>query len=180
ALLHPFMPFITEEIRSALNMPGLLITSRWPEAGAGADKDASETMETLLRVVDTVRSIRGEYSIPPSQATDLRIACDDTALAERIRAHGDVITSLEKIGTLIADTRMAKPAFSASGLFPGGRIFIPLVGILDPVQEKARLTRDLGKAENFLAVQEKKLANESFVKSAPAEVVEGERLKLQS
>jgi valyl-tRNA synthetase len=78
------------------------------------------------------------------------------------------------------EANAAKPAFSASGLVPGGRVFIPLEGILDPAQEKVRLTKELGKAEGFLAAQEKKLANEGFVKSAPAEVVDGERVKLQT
>jgi valyl-tRNA synthetase len=181
-LLHPFMPFITEEIRQAIGLEMLLITSKWPEAGAGSpdDADATETMERLLKIVDTIRAIRGDYTLPPSQATDVRISCDDALSLNRLQPHADVISSLERVGTLTLEANAGKPAFSAAGLFPGGRIFIPLEGILDPAQEKVRLTKELGKAEGFAASQEKKLSNESFVKSAPAEVVEGERLKLQS
>jgi valyl-tRNA synthetase len=179
-LLHPFMPFITEEIHSALGLPGMLITSKWPEPGNFRDTDAEETMATLLRIVDGARAIRGDYSIPPAQALELRVACDDAALAASIEAHKDVITSLDRIGSLAASVGAAKPPFSASELFRGGRLFVPLQGILDPAKEKDRLTKELGKAEGFAAAQEKKLSNDNFVKGAPAEVVEGERQKLQT
>jgi valyl-tRNA synthetase len=181
-LLHPFMPFITEEIREAIGLPHPLITAQWPAAGtpgAGSAEDL-KAMDTLLRITEVVRSIRGEYTIPPSQATDLIFSCDDPALRELLAAHGDILSNLDKVAVKKAEAGAAKPAFSASGLVPGGRLFIPLEGILDPAQEKARLTKELGKAEGFLAAQEKKLANEGFVKSAPAEVVEGERAKLRT
>jgi valyl-tRNA synthetase len=179
-LLHPFMPFITEEIRQAIGSPDLLITSKWPEPVSAGDADAKATMDVLLKIVESTRSIRGDYGITPAQATDIRISCDSEELSKRLQPHAYVISSLERAGSVSIETSAAKPAFSASGLFPGGRIFIPLQGILDPAQEKVRLTKDLAKAESMVAAQEKKLANEAFVKSAPAEVVEGERLKLQS
>jgi valyl-tRNA synthetase len=181
-LLHPFMPFITEEIRQAIGAEELLITSKWPAAGtpgAGSAEDL-KAMETLLRITEVVRSIRGEYTIPPAQATDLVFSCDNAALQALLAAHGDILGNLDKVVVKRVEANAAKPAFSAAGLVPGGRVFIPLEGILDPAQEKVRLTKELGKAEGFLTSQEKKLSNESFVKSAPAEVVEGERAKLQT
>jgi valyl-tRNA synthetase len=179
-LLHPFMPFITEEIRQAIGSPDLLITSKWPEPGSAGDAEAKSTMDVLLKIVESTRSIRGDYGITPAQATDIRISCDSEELSKKLRPHAYVISSLERAGSVSIETSAAKPAFSASGLFPGGRIFIPLQGILDPAQEKVRLTKDLAKAESMVVAQEKKLANEAFVKSAPAEVVDGERVKLQS
>ncbi len=181
-LLHPFMPFITEEIHTAIGGTGMLITAKWPETGkpsAGADADL-KAMETLLKIVEVVRSIRGEYTIPPSQATDLIFACDTPVLQDLLAKYGDILGNLDKVVVKQVAPNAAKPAFSAAGIVPGGRVFIPLEGILDPAQEKVRLTKELGKAENFLASQEKKLSNESFVKSAPADVVEGERVKLAS
>ncbi|MEO7427515.1 MAG: valine--tRNA ligase [Fibrobacteria bacterium] len=186
-ILHPFMPFITEEIRQALGQKELLITSQWPAADIckqlGIESSSEhdlEVMTKLLKIVDAIRSIRGDYSLPPSHALDARISCDDEPWRKIVEAHKDIIDSLERVGTVSVGVNTAKPAFSASGLIPEGRLFILLEGILDPAQEKVRLTKELGKAEGFVAAQEKKLANESFVKSAPAEVVEGERSKLQS
>jgi valyl-tRNA synthetase len=186
-ILHPFMPFITEEIRLALGRKDLLVTSKWPAADtckqlgieASSEHDL-EVMTKLLKIVDAVRSIRGEYSLPPTHALDARISCDDEPWRKIVDAHKDVISSLERVGTLTVEVNTAKPEFSAAALIPEGRLFIPLVGILDPAQEKVRLTKELGKAEGYVAAQEKKLSNESFVKSAPADVVEGERSKLQS
>ena len=186
-ILHPFMPFITEEINLALGRKDLLITSKWPEADTcktlGIETTAAEDtalMAKLLKMVDAIRVIRGEYALPPTHALDVRISCDGDLWRKTVDANKDVMTSLEKVGVLTVETNGSKPAFSAAALVPGGRLFIPLEGILDPAQEKVRLTKELGKAEGYVAAQEKKLSNESFVKSAPAEVVEGERSKLQS
>ena len=131
-----------------------------------------KAMETLLRIVEVVRSIRGEYTLPPSQSTDLIFSADEPALRNLLAAHGDILGNLDKVIVKKVEANAAKPAFSAAGIVPGGRVFIPLEGILDPAQEKVRLTKELGKAEGFLVAQEKKLSNEGFVKSAPAEVVE--------
>jgi valyl-tRNA synthetase len=186
-ILHPFMPFITEEIRQALGRKELLITSEWPAADTckqlgieGSSAHDVEVMGKLLKIVDAIRSIRGDYSLPPAHALEVRISCDDEPWRKIVDGHKDIIASLEKVGKVTVDVNSAKPAFSAAGLIPEGRLFIPLEGILDPAQEKVRLTKELGKAEGYVAAQEKKLSNESFVKSAPAEVVEGERSKLQS
>ena len=184
-ILHPFMPFITEEIRSHLGSADMLITSQWPAADtstatAAGKAEAVETMALLLKIVDEVRAIRGEYSLPPAQGLELRISCDDPALQAKVHNHQDVVSSLEKISSLTVEVKSAKPAFSASGMFPGGRIFMPLEGIMDMAAEKTRLTKELGKVEGFAMAQEKKLSNEAFVKSAPAEIVEVEREKLRS
>ncbi|HLP31601.1 MAG TPA: class I tRNA ligase family protein, partial [Geothrix sp.] len=180
-LLHPFMPFITEEIHAAIGGKGQLITAAWPKpASSGVDVETAAAMGALLKVVDALRSIRGDYALAPTQALDLDVSVDDPALLARLKADHDVILSLEKVGRLTIASGLQKPPFSASGLIPGGRVFVPLQGILDPVTEKARLTKELSKAEGFAAAQAKKLENENFVKGAPAEVVEGERAKLKT
>ena len=85
ALLHPFMPFITEEIHAALGKPGMLITGKWPEPGRLRGlAEADATMAALLcRSWRRARSIRGDYAIPPTQALDLRIGMDDFEMANR-------------------------------------------------------------------------------------------------
>ncbi len=179
-LLHPFMPFITEEIHAALGLPGQLISAAWPKP-AGDDFAAEEaTMESLLGIVEAIRSIRGDYTIPLAQPLDLLIQFDDPSLAQDIGAHGDVILNLDRVKAMKGGTDIQKPPFSASALFKGGRLYVPLQGILDPAKEKERLTKELSKAEGFADMQKKKLGNESFVKGAPAEVVEAERQKLQT
>jgi valyl-tRNA synthetase len=179
-ILHPFMPFITEEIHKSLGKTGLLMTSAWPAPGPGLDKETAASMGALLRIVESLRAIRGDYALAPTQSLDLEVSLDDAVLLARLKDHQDVITSLDRVGKLTLGTGLRKPPFSASGLFLGGRIYIPLEGILDIATEKARLAKELAKAEGFAAAQEKKLGNEGFVKSAPPEVVEGERVKLKT
>ena len=184
ALLHPFMPFITEEIHAGLGDSGFLITSKWPDVNKNAPTDAeirdAALMKTLLAVVDAVRSIRGNYSVSPTQALDLHLSCDSESTRASLEPHLEIIRSLERIGALKIGVNLAKLPFSASELFAGGKISIPLEGILDPSAEKVRLTKALEHAREFAASQERKLTNEKFVQSAPAEIVEGEREKLRS
>jgi valyl-tRNA synthetase len=91
-----------------------------------------------------------------------------------------LVGGLERIEGIEAATSVAKPPFSASTLIAGGKVFVPLQGILDPQTEKTRLTKEMEKAKGFVGMQEKKLQNEKFVQGAPADVVEAEREKLRN
>ena len=180
AVLHPFMPFITEEICEALGETELLITSSWPQARA-VDFSATDakTMEGVLSVVAAVRQIRGGYSLSPSLGLTVSVKLDEAAHAGALRPHAGVISGLEKIDALELSATAAKPAFAASALIPGGKLYVSLEGLLDPAAEKARLQKELEKARGFVTAQERKLANEKFVSGAPAEVVDAEREKLR-
>jgi valyl-tRNA synthetase len=185
AVLHPFMPFITEEIREALGEKNLLITSQWP-ALREVPRDFTFTaedqraIEGVLSVVSIVRQIRASYALPPLQGLDVRVQLDNANFAAALRAHKEIVTGLEKIGTLEFGAEKTKPSFSASSLIPGGKVYVLLEGLLDPGAEKARLSKELDKARGFVTAQENKLKNEKFVGSAPADVVEAEREKLRT
>ncbi len=181
AILHPFMPYITEEIRSALGEKELLITSPWPKARKVDFSEAEQKlMDGLLEAVETVRHIRGSYSLPPQQGLKVLIHLDQAATAAAWQPHLHILLGLEKFESLEVGTNVAKPAFAASGLIPGGKMYVPLEGLLDPVAERVRLGKELEKAKVFVTAQENKLKNDKFVQSAPADVVEGEREKLRS
>jgi len=89
-----------------------------------------------------------------------------------------IITELGGLETLNVDLNALKPKFSASTVIPGGEMYIPLEGILDPVAERARLEKEIENAKGFMANLEKKLSNEAFVSKAPAAVLDLERQKL--
>jgi valyl-tRNA synthetase len=139
-----------------------------------------EIMEHLLGLVDAVRQIRGNYSLPPQQSLKVTAHFDQADAAQALIPHASIALGLERFAALNLGASFPKPSFSASGLIPGGKVYVELEGILDPAAERVRLTKELEKTRNYAAVQEKKLANEKFVQSAPAEVVEGEREKLRS
>ncbi len=181
AILHPFMPYITEEIRSHLGDENLLITSQWPKPRKVDFSEAEQRlMDGLLEAVETVRHIRGNYSLPPQQGLKVLIHLDDATMAKAWQPHLHIILGLEKFESLEVGVNITKPSFAASGMIPGGKMYVPLEGMLDPVAERLRLGKELEKAKGFVAAQEKKLTNEKFVQSAPADVVEGEREKLRS
>jgi valyl-tRNA synthetase len=108
----------------------------------------------------------------------VRVLLDSSDTAAKLQPHAWMISGLERIATL--DFGGGKPAFAASALIPGGKVYVPLEGLLDPAAEKARLEKDMERARAFVAAQEGKLKNEKFVSGAPAEVVEAEREKLRS
>ena len=101
-------------------------------------------------------------------------------MASAWQPHLHIILGLEKFELLEVGVNTAKPSFAASGMIPGGKVYVSLEGLLDPAAERLRLGKELEKAKGFVAAQEKKLTNEKFVQSAPADVVEGEREKLRS
>jgi valyl-tRNA synthetase len=181
AILHPLMPFITEEIREAIGEKEPLVTGSWPEPeNVNVDfssRDGS-AMDGILSIVEAVRQIRGGYSLPPGYPLIVRVQLDSPDVAALLEPHALMIRGLEKIGEL--DFGGGKPAFAASALIPGGKVYVPLEGLLDPAAEKARLEKELERARAFVAAQEGKLKNEKFVSGAPAEVVEAEREKLRT
>ncbi len=178
AMLHPLMPFITEEIREAVGEKEPLITGSWPAPRAMPFTDEeARIMDTVLSVVDAVRQIRGGYSLPPGQKLTAHVLFDDPKLEQALKPHLWMIFGLERISEIL---HSGKPSFAASALIPGGKVYVPLEGLLDPAAEKARLAKELERARAFVAAQEGKLRNEKFVSGAPPEVVEAEREKLRT
>ncbi len=179
-LLHPIMPFITEELNSILfRGNGLVIQSAWPEAEKSLiNKDIEAAFDQAFAVVEAVRGVRGRYSVSPATKLKAVVSVDDAATEASVNACLAIITELGGIESITVGVKAAKPKFSASAVVPGGELFIPLEGILDPAAEIARLEKEIEKAKSFAASIEKKLSNEKFVSGAPEAVVNAERVKL--
>jgi valyl-tRNA synthetase len=181
ALLHPFMPFITEEIRSHLegNSKELLITSSWPVVQKEfVDEKRVQNFEKALAMVEAVRSIRGAYSIPPAKELDIVVHLDTGESVSSVQEN--LLQNLEKIQSLKSQSKPGTPPFSASAIFPGGTAYVLLEGILDKEAEKEKLTKELEKARGFIVGIEKKLANKGFTDRAPEAVIQKEHDKLKT
>jgi valyl-tRNA synthetase len=184
ALLHPFIPFITEEIWSHLQASeaapeGMLISHHWPQAKPAAlSSSDSQAMEGVLAIVEAVRQIRGSYGLGPNQALTVLVQIDDAKNLAALQPHLPLVGGLERIENLQAAATVSKPPFAAATLIPGGKIYVPLQGILEPEAERQRISKELEKAKGFVVMQEKKLQNEKFVAGAPEDVVAAEREKL--
>jgi valyl-tRNA synthetase len=180
ALLHPLMPFITEEIWE--HLPGKtqdLILGPWPEAEAARrDEVAERQMGFFTAAVTAIRNLRSEMNVPPAKLVPVgvRAAGDEAAVLRELEGP---LTALARVDPLTIDAHYAKPHHAAAAVAGGAEIFVLLEGVIDLEVERTRLGRDLSRV---LATQEgtqRRLANRDFLERAKPEVVERETQKLQ-
>ncbi len=181
-LLHPFMPFVTEEIWGLVledDGKGLISTAAWPEPQLKFINDDLETdMARVITLAEKVRMACAELDVPPAKKPQVLIKCENKKLVKIYSAHTEEIRNLARSGEVIVSTDIKKPPLSASAVVPGAEIFIPLEGLIDIVQERARLEKQLAEKIVFQDKLTMKLKNKDFIKRAPAEVVEAEKAKL--
>ncbi len=179
-ILHPFMPFLTEELWAHMGDAGvkaekLLVLTEWPQAVL-ADETAADEINWLVGLISEIRSVRSEMNIPAGTKVQLVVVGAADVTKARIATHESAIQRLARAEDIsIADTA---PAGSAQVIVGEATYCIPLAGIIDLAAEKARLTKDAGKLEAEISKVEKKLSNPGFLAKAPEEVVAGEKEKI--
>jgi valyl-tRNA synthetase len=180
ALLHPFMPFITEELwavtaEGGVARDGLLALSPWPLLTGLHDEDAEAEIGWVVDLVSTIRSVRAEMNIPPASQIPLALA----AASEKTRSRADRWADMIKRLARIADISFvdAPPQGAVQLLVRGDIAALPLKGVIDLAAEKSRLEKELAKVIADIARVDAKLGNADFIARAPEEVVEGERDK---
>jgi valyl-tRNA synthetase len=183
-LLHPIMPFLTEELHC--HMPGrgiedTLLVGPWPAADRDRDPDAEAVLESVQEVVGAVRNLRSEYSIDPGRRIELRVIDPSPALARAIDLEGRGLSQLARLASL--RTEEAVPAGEPGAhavLRAGGELFLPLRDVIDLDRERERLAGEIERVGGLLAGAQKRLKNTGFLSGAPAEVIERERAKADS
>ena len=180
-LLHPLVPFVTEELRSLLpasdDRRGPCIVAPWPEPDAGfADPRAEADFDWLRDLVVRVRGMRKEYGVGEGREVVLHATGGNRG--DLLAARGEVLRRLARIGRVEADPAPDGTAGASAVMRDGTELFMPLTGLIDIERERERLTRETGRLEGRMRGMRAKLANENFVTRAPAEVVEREREKL--
>ncbi|MBR7054082.1 MAG: valine--tRNA ligase [Prevotella sp.] len=173
-MLHPFMPFITEELWQHLydRQEGESIMLECLDVAASTDSDATliAEIERVKQVVTGVRTVRSSRNIPPREALDLQVV--DTTF---YHAYSSVIIKMANLRTF--ETVEAKPADASQFMVGTDEFAVPLGNLIDVAEEIAKQEKDLHHLEGFLAGVEKKLSNERFVANAPEAVVALERKK---
>ena len=177
-LLHPFMPFITEELWARLVEVGverdnLLCLSTWPVFEGLADADADEEIGWIVKLVSEVRSVRSEMNVPPGAKVPLALVGAGKATRARADHHEDTIKRLARIDTI--SFPKAPPKGSAQIVLGDTTAALPLAGVIDMAVERVRLERETEKAKAEIRKVDAKLGNESFLAKAPPEVVEENR-----
>jgi len=182
-LLHPVVPFITEEIWHHLKLseePDLVVTS-WPEIPASySDPQAETAMTQLQSLITSVRTIRAEMRVPPAKKAEVFVRVDqDGTFAELIRENAEYIHFLAGAERIEVGPNVSKPKSSASAVVAGAEIYVPLADLIDLEVERNRLRKEIARLEKLLAELNQKLASHEFIQRAPQEVVERERQKKQ-
>ncbi|MHB0913345.1 MAG: valine--tRNA ligase [Armatimonadota bacterium] len=175
-LLHPFMPFITEEIWQTIPHEGeSIMVAPFPEAKE-TYPDAEARMEAVMEVTRTIRNLRAELGVPPVKPVEVTLV---SSSPEALSEGAEIIRTLAKVSELAIETERPAGERFISGHLPIADVYIPFAGLVDVDKEIARLTNELAAAERELARSQGKLGNEQFMSRAPAHVVEKEQRIVQ-
>ena len=176
-LLHPFMPFITEELWGHLGgaKGGRLITSAWPSYDDGLiDPDAAAEIDWMIRLISEVRAVRAEMNVPAKAQIPLLVRDANTANQARLERHRDLIARLARLSSIeLAGREVPKGAVQI--VLDEATAILPLADVIDLSKELARLKREVEKAEGEIAKLDKKLGNRQFLAKAPPDVVEEQK-----
>jgi valyl-tRNA synthetase len=177
-LLHPFMPFITEELWQRLPREGdsVMVASYPTATRRQLDAAAERDMSVVMGAVAAIRNIRGEMRVPPgvTLAVTAKPSGSHTAL---LRTHAPLVQSLAR-STLTVDPRASRPRTSALGVVGATELYVALEGVVDLAAERQRLEKEIRRAEEAIAFSRAKLSRREFAERAPADVVEKEREKV--
>jgi valyl-tRNA synthetase len=176
-LLHPFIPFVTEELWDKLpGTSGSVMKAPWPTSSQERhDAEAEATMDLVMGITSGIRNIRSEMNVPPSLRVAATVQSPDKAVRQTLDEHGHIIVNLSKLEALTVTPPGDRPLSSATSVFGESTIFVSLKDVIDFAAEQARLNKELAKIDKELNGVGKKLRNEDFLKKAPQEVVEGVR-----
>ena len=182
-LLHPFMPFVTEEVYSNLildNKADSIMISEWPKAEEiPSYPEEADMMTHLMAAIKSVRNIRTEMGVPPSRKAHVILVTPDAKTAKMFVDGTGFLERLASVASL--ETRTDKegiPATAVAAIFDGGEIYMPLEDLIDISKELERLNKEKENLLGEIERSESKLANESFVSRAPEKVVNAEKEKL--
>ena len=183
-LLHPFAPFVTEEIWQHLYKPekqnysSSILNADWPTSVKEMiDEGLEDSMRRVQDVVTSIRNIRSAMNVPPARKADVLIRVDKPDIVKVLEENRDHISILGKVKKLQIGKKISKPDHSASAVIRDAEIFIPLEGLIDLDEERKRLEKEIARINELLEKINKKLSNEDFLKRAPKEIIQKEQAK---
>ena len=175
-LLHPYMPFITEEIAHQLGYLGekeSIMKAEYPKASGQADEETYRFVNLKREAITALRALRAEYKVPPSTFVKVTIATADGKVAGEIASLKKAMRA-ESVELVAAGAELAMPS-KLTGL---GTVYLSLEGLVDKAAEAKRIQGEIAKVAGFIKSGEAKLANRQFVDHAPAAIVDEARRKL--
>ena len=179
-LMHPIMPFITEEIWQVLPHKGKsIMVSEWPQVQEDfIDSKAQEAMQSVMEVIKAVRNMRAEMNVAPGKKSDIILLVVDESLLPMLEENHGYIKTLASAESIVIEKATAqKPENAVTTVVSGIEVYLPLRGLIDIDKESERLGKEKVSLEKEIARIEGKLSNQGFIAKAPADVVEKEREK---
>lgn len=180
-LLHPFMPFITEEVWQHIRpreTEEAMIVASWPEFDDSAvSKTDRDLFASIQKMISAIRNIRAEFNLKPNDEIDLLVNAKDADTAKALEDNEWIFRKLQAIGEFEVEVEITKPETSASAVVDGTELFVPLEGLIDLDKERKRIQKEIDRLEGFLKSIEGKLNNDGFVNNAPDDVVQREHDK---
>lgn len=172
-LLHPFMPFVTEELWQRLpKTETSIMISEFPKAIEIADLKPKHEIQFLIDVISSIRSIRGEMNVSPSKRVDVHMEIPKESDRELLNRNIHHIKSLARVNELIIADKVPKPKGSATAVIGENQIYVILLDVIDLEQEKKRLLKNKAALEKELEQGKRKLSNPDFLIKAAEEVIE--------
>ena len=182
-LLHPVMPYITEELWEQLSPTGIsgrsarLISTPWPSYARDLiDEAADDEMGWVIRLISTVRTARAEMNVPPASQIPLLVRDAGAVTLARLACHRDLIVRLARLASVNGHEGLA-PHGSVQTVLDEATVILPLAGVIDLDQEQARLRREVDKLSGEIVKIDRKLDNPEFVAKAPEEVIDENRAR---
>jgi valyl-tRNA synthetase len=180
-LMHPFIPFVTEEIYSRMNTEkGCLSQATWPQLQKNLiDEKASDQMQTIVDVISVIRNIRTQWNVKPSETIDVMLS-PDSIYESLLKENQQDIQRLAKVKTLTIDPKVQTVKEAASGLVGTIKVFVPLGGLVDLAAEKKRMMGEIAQKQKSMEGLQSRLSNEVFVSKAPEDVIAKEKERLST
>ncbi len=188
-LLHPIMPFITEEIwqklpegvrdgKTGAGRESIMI-SPFPVADASRiNAEAEQDMQMVMDLILAIRNIRGVMNIPPSAQLTIVVKVEHGELGAHLEKNAEYVRTLARVKEIRIGTAEVKPKAAATGVIKGAEVYVPLEGVLDLAEERGRLQKEIARTSQDIEMFAKKLSNKSFVEKAPKTVVEKDTARL--
>jgi valyl-tRNA synthetase len=178
-LLHPLMPFISEEIWHALHPEQedeSIMVQPFPRVDPTfVDDDAEQRLSLVMEVIRSVRNIRSEMNLPPGQELAAVIIPKTDTVEPQLRANEAFLRRLARLGDIRFQADGERPRGAALAVIENAEVYVPLAGLVNLQEETKRLEKEIGKATNELAGVQRKLSDPKFIERAPEEVVEKDR-----
>ena len=180
-LLHPFIPFISEEIWQSFHQNNTMsiVTSQWPIADEDLINIAADSKMIIIQeIISTVRNIRAEMNVPPGKTAPMYIRSNKEQY-QLLKKYSSYFSSLAKVESIHEFSDKVTKSTSATAVIHDVELYIPLADLINLDKEKERLTKEIQRLESLLHITQKKLANNNFINKAPSQIVQMEKDKLK-